>query len=503
MTELKKASRGRPTNHSVALKEAERRGEQILKLTNAELDEVIESRVQIAMKGGRMKNIDHNIEGPKRSNQRRLGEKIQRKELNAATKLAIAEDVSKMIKMCCNEDEVRRRAMKKYGLKWKTLMHIVMNKEEWSILVQKMKLSKRTGLKKMTASKFEKKHGVGCRKVGAGRADNFKHIKVRLKAWLEKEREHGHFVDKTDLIMEFMELCADESEACTAEVKRRKVAAISEREEEGEGTTTAIVQDEASKCTIVAANKKYFVEILPGFEGLQSPEAYVQTLKNEAELMRWKQELETRTLKLAQSDKYRISYASRLLQELGAKLLQPKRMSLLSMEEEEARVKQSWMAWDAAIYAAAFADATQLQKFVAAPESFLEARHQLVIGMSDQIPVWVKIGRGKQIYSAAEVKARKTTEDFKKLKHAEAIQDVPKGPVEALKGTEDSTLTRTTGDSGAEKYRITYEARQVIFKFFDEDDSVEPEAMIWKGCLVVKGATHARLSNISLTGLDM
>jgi hypothetical protein len=120
--------------------------------------------------------------------------------------------------------------------------------------------------------------------------------------------------------------------------------------------------------------------------------------------------------------------------------------------------------------------------------------------MSDQIPVWVKIGRGKQIYSSAEVGARKKTEDFKKLKQLEPIADAPKGPVQPLKGSEDSALTRTTGDSAAEKFRITYEARQIIMKYFDEDEA-EPEGMIWKGCLVVKGATHARLSNISLGGL--
>ena len=118
--------------------------------------------------------------------------------------------------------------------------------------------------------------------------------------------------------------------------------------------------------------------------------------------------------------------------------------------------------------------------------------------MSDQIPVWAKIGRGKQVYSSKEVQARKSTADFQKLQRLKAGEDAPKGPLQPLKGSEDSTLTRTIGDNAAEKFRITYEARQVIMKYFDEDDATEPEAMIWKGCLVVKGATHARLSNIIL-----
>ena len=119
----------------------------------------------------------------------------------------------------------------------------------------------------------------------------------------------------------------------------------------------------------------------------------VNTLRT-SELQSWHHELEERNLKLACSDKYRESSATRLLAELGAKLLQLKRMSLLSMEEEEARVKQSWMAWDAAVNVAAFGTAEELKKYFAAPDSFIAARHQLVVGMSDQIPVWVKIGRG-------------------------------------------------------------------------------------------------------------
>ena len=244
MTEVKKANRGRPSNHVLALKEAEEKGEQIMQLTKSELDEIVASQVQIAVKVGRMKNIDLEPGVPKRSNKRKLGEVIRRKEPNVATKLAIAEDVSAMLKSSCNEKEVKSRAMKKYGLTWQKLQNIVSNIEEWQNLVKQMKLSKMTGLKKQTASKFEKKHGVGCRRLGAGRVDKFKHVKVRLKAWLEKEREHGHFVDKSDLVIEFLEMCADESEVCIEEIKKRKMqkeeAAQAAIQAESVETTSAI-----------------------------------------------------------------------------------------------------------------------------------------------------------------------------------------------------------------------------------------------------------------------
>ena len=309
MTEVKKANRGRPSNHVLALKEAEEKGEQIMQLTKSELDEIVASQVQIAVKVGRMKNIDLEPGVSKRSNKRKLGEVIRRKEPNVATKLAIAEDVSAMLKSSCNEKEVKSRAMKKYGLTWQKLQNIVSNIEEWQNLVKQMKLSKMTGLKKQTASKFEKKHGVGCRRLGAGRVDKFKHVKVRLKAWLEKEREHGHFVDKSDLVIEFMEMCADESEACMEEMKKRKKqkeeAAEATIQAESVETTTAIVPAEtATSSTAVEKKRGFFVEILPGFEGLQSPEEYVRTLNTEAELMSWRYELEQRSLKLACSEKY-------------------------------------------------------------------------------------------------------------------------------------------------------------------------------------------------------
>ena len=54
----------------------------------------------------------------------------QRKEHNVATKLAIAKDVQAMMKASCAVKEVRRRAMRKYGLSWRQLKKCVENFEE-------------------------------------------------------------------------------------------------------------------------------------------------------------------------------------------------------------------------------------------------------------------------------------------------------------------------------------------------------------------------------------
>ena len=52
--------------------------------------------------------------------------------------------------------------------------------------------------------------------------------------------------------------------------------------------------------------------------------------------------------------------------------------------------------FDAALWLAAFGSEEDLVKVVANPGEFMQQRSDVVIGYSDQIPVWVKIGRKKQ-----------------------------------------------------------------------------------------------------------
>ena len=66
-------------------------------------------------------------------------------------------------------------------------------------------------------------------------------------------------------------------------------------------------------------------------------------------------------------------------------------------------------------------------------------------------------------------------------------------------GTEDSTLKRSMGDAAQEKFRITYEARHIL-KNYLEGSEAERVGLQWQGALVVKGAVHCRLSNITAEG---
>ena len=86
--------------------------------------------------------------------------------------------------------------------------------------------------------------------------------------------------------------------------------------------------------------------------------------------------------RLQNSDKYRDRFAWRLLSGIGGKLIQPERMSTLSMEEEEAGVKAYWKEFDAALRLAAFGI-----KKLPTLQNIYAAGAECIHWCSDQIPV--------------------------------------------------------------------------------------------------------------------
>eukprot|EP00973_Karenia_brevis_P003768 520027-Karenia_brevis.AAC.1 len=70
-------------------------------------------------------------------------------------------------------------------------------------------------------------------------------------------------------------------------------------------------------------------------------------------------------------------------------------------------MKGTWRDHDAMLWLAAFGEVSELERWVANPVEFIQNREKVVLGFSDQIPVWVKIGRNKQVYCSPELTARK------------------------------------------------------------------------------------------------
>ena len=205
-----------------------------------------------------------------------------------------------------------------------------------------------------------------------------------------------------------------------------------------------------------------------GFEGLFTSEDHVNGMQLE-ELEEWEKELETRIERLKDSAKYRETFAGRMLQSIGGQLMQPGRMSTLSMEEEEAGVKATWKEFDAALWLAAFGDEDDLVKVVADAGQFMEQRSSAVIGFSDQIPVWVKIGRKKQVYCGDEVKKRKTTADFKELKNKRQAAIKNKEAAEEAEDKKDD-------DEEAEDKKEDEEEAEEKKEAEEQDDKAAEEA---------------------------
>ena len=209
--------------------------------------------------------------------------------------------------------------------------------------------------------------------------------------------------------------------------------------------------------------------VAAGFEGLRTSAEHVASLSEE-ELYEWQEELKNRIERLEMNEKYKESFGTRLLESTGGKLMQPGRMTTLSMEEEEAGVQATWKEFDACLWLAAFGEEEDLQRLVAQPGEFMENRESTIIGFSDQIPVWVKICRGKQVYCGHEVKKRKTTADFTQLQ-----QEKKRRKLE----DEDKKETEKTPAEGAEeKEEVEEKTKEPAEEAAEEEEAEEDEEKV-------------------------
>ena len=152
--------------------------------------------------------------------------------------------------------------------------------------------------------------------------------------------------------------------------------------------------------------------------------------------------------RLQNSDQYRDRFAWRLLSGIGGKLMQPGRMSTLSMEEEEAGVKASWKEFDAALWLAAFGS-----KEVANPAEYICSRGRMyswVFRPNPSTYMWVNIGREKQAYCGDDVK-KMNTEDFKEMQKKKKRADRAINDKEAAEEDEEKKEAGEDNKEAAEE----------------------------------------------------
>ena len=85
-----------------------------------------------------------------------------------------------------------------------------------------------------------------------------------------------------------------------------------------------------------------------------------------------------------------------MLSDWNARLLRPQRLVSLTFDEEERRALRGWWCVDFKLCLATMVELEELSHLVSDPEMFRENVRDLVVFMSDQIPMWLKIKPGNR-----------------------------------------------------------------------------------------------------------
>ena len=295
--------------------------------------------------------------------------------------------------------------------------------------------------------------GVGCRALGGGRKNKFLKFWQQVKIWHTCERLSGVQIDALDIYWKFKD------------VVNLEIKLLQHFQDKGK---------------------------LPADQSV------------------WLEELKQRLAKLEASSKYQDMYIGRLAEWAGIRFGAPSRCTSMSLPQEKLGWEVSMKSYDHALWLATLGSAEDLRGHVALPQQFVEHRKDLVLAFSDQVPVWLKLGVGKQIAFAAHelVKSSHRSKKFKEgaeqrprktnwIQESQKLDDLPSEVSElAGKAAEEAMSQRRSGAQGApsknEKFRVTLECRQAVLGFMGD----QPRSVQLPPILISYGV-HCRLSNIS------
>ena len=180
------------------------------------------------------------------------------------------------------------------------------------------------------------------------------------------------------------------------------------------------------------------------------------------------------------------------------RFLKPQRLIHLSLSQEKERLLESWQFWDVVLWLACFAPIELLEQHVINAQEFRDHVKQTVLVMSDQLPFWIKLVPGKQVFAPGEfsVSKRKLSE----TERAQALGSHGGGGTQSassmLREVDLDGCTQTRGSSHSEqdKFRITADVEQVCYGFFDDQ---ETPVCDWGITSVIFPGAHFRASNVS------
>eukprot|EP00438_Fugacium_kawagutii_P003448 Skav229316 [mRNA] locus=scaffold2616:95961:99953:+ [translate_table: standard] len=432
-------------------------------------------------KGGRPKKLDERLRGVAgglKSNIRLKNQRLLRQDLPVAMKHKICETIFGNRLEFASEEMLMAAMAKKFSMRSKRLKMIWKKRAHWKQLVEKHQQSQTLEMRTGRGA-HHGVHGTGAvkhvkmRAAGGGQKLEFPEVYEKVKNWVEMERSHGHSVLKRHISWKYMEFL------------RAEHVVLKEKMESGHATNNEKVSYEKS---------------MKQLQALENPR---NQEKRAEHLMRW----------------------------MGAKQLVPNLKTTISEVEQEVRACLTWQYHDSQMHRMAAKRDEDMRQLFARPDEAKANMSKAVLGFSDQIPLWVKMGSEKEIFAAHEVRtsgrtqkahrmriaenmreqaqakgtSAQTLEDEKKeepmssvadernqqlVEHEEDEFHVSDAKSQAASGKTHETVQREISD----KYRITFEAHQLVTHWFDE--SHDPVGHVLPGILIVPGP-HASMSNIN------
>ena len=352
------------------------------------------------------------------SNRRKPFEKPLKREIPQALKLKMVDEMKELRVQYPDAASFFKDMRKRFGGMRRHQLEDLMATET--------KLKHSVSKQKMRQKRFQKRRGEHyVRSEGAGRKREHPELIEKLSGWINDERSHGHTILKRHLMSKWMELLLEKIQDIEASVEKK--------------------DDEISKRL------------------------------EESKLAKVKKTLSS----LKQSESYRKTQVTRLISWCEAKHCRPHLTTKLSPLEEQVRAQVTWMSFDHMLAKAAFGAAKDLEDSVAKTEEFVKNREHLVLGFSDQIPLWVKKGSEREIFAKFEAYPESQEDLRKRLrehllakaeehhepKKEKAIVEVEKPKPDA----EGQKQLRSRKETHADRYRITYEARQIVRRYLSGD----------------------------------
>jgi hypothetical protein len=174
-------------------------------------------------------------------------------------------------------------------------------------------------------------------------------------------------------------------------------------------------------------------------------------------------ELQSRLAKLAASTAYCKTFKKRLQINCGLKLRKAQRLVDISPRETHARCQLPLQAYDQILHLAAFGSVEQLGGCIVDPGRFIEDRESIILGLTDQVPFWVKVGQEKQLYCDHEV-ARNNKDGRQGASNKDAGQGSQAmcGDVEDCTAEDGMTQLRCRHQATGDRYRVTVELCQIV-----------------------------------------